>query len=79
MGPTRSGASTPQWTVIGDSTKEFLMAPSRERSFGLPPPKSRGMGASLTPITTIPWMENALAAQTMMTVFAPFLISFESS
>jgi hypothetical protein len=74
MGPTHSGASTPRWTVIGDSTKEFLLAPSREGSFGLPSPKSRGMGASLTPITTIPLMENAPTAQTMMMV-PPWMVA----
>jgi hypothetical protein len=62
MGPTRSGVSTPRWTMIGDSVEEFLTVPSVEGSFSLPSPRRHGMGASLTPVITTPWMVNTLAA-----------------
>jgi hypothetical protein len=39
-GPTHSGASTPWWAMIEDSTDEFLMTSRGERSFGLPSPRS---------------------------------------
>jgi hypothetical protein len=41
MGSTRSRASTPRWAMIEDYTEEFLMASSREGSFGLPSPRRR--------------------------------------
>jgi hypothetical protein len=68
MGSTHSVASTPQRAMRGNSTKEFLKVPSGEGSFGLPSPRRHGTGASLTPITTTPQMENALATQSTMTV-----------
>jgi hypothetical protein len=52
MGSTRGGVSTPRWAMIEDSTEEFLMASSGEGCFSLPSPGRRGVGASLTPITT---------------------------
>jgi hypothetical protein len=54
--------------MIKDSDEEFLMASSGEGSFSLLSPRRRGTGASLAPITTTPWMENAPASQAMMTV-----------
>jgi hypothetical protein len=68
MGSTHSRASTLWWAMIEDSAEEFLTTSSREGSFGLPSPRRRGMGASLAPITTTPWMENALTAQATITV-----------
>jgi hypothetical protein len=54
MGSTCSRVSTLRRAMIGDSTRELLMKPSREGSFSLPSPRRRGMGASLAPITTTP-------------------------
>jgi hypothetical protein len=68
MGSTRSGKPTPRQAMIEDFTEEFLMTLSGEGSFGLPSPRRRGMGASLTPIKTTQRMENALAAQAMAMV-----------
>jgi hypothetical protein len=68
MGSTRSRASTPWQAMIEDTAMEFFTVSSGERSFVLPSPRRRGVGASLTPTTTTPWMENALATQAMMTV-----------
>jgi hypothetical protein len=76
MGPTCSGASTPRQTMIGDSTEEFLMALSGEGSFGLPSPRRHGTGASLAPVTTTPWKENALAAQATMMVPSQMMTSW---
>jgi hypothetical protein len=42
MASTCSGASTPWWAMIEDSTEEFLMASSGEGSFGLPSPRRHG-------------------------------------
>jgi hypothetical protein len=67
-GSTHSRASTPWRAMIEDSANKFLMASSGEGSFGLPYPRRRDTGASLTPTTTTPWMENALATEAMMTV-----------
>jgi hypothetical protein len=68
IGPTHSGASTLRRTMIGDSIEEFLTVPNGEGSFDLPSPRRCGMGASLAPITTSLWKENALAAQATMMV-----------
>jgi hypothetical protein len=65
ISPTRSRASTPRQTMIGDSVEEFLTTPSGDGSFSLPSPRRRDTGASLTQITTTLWMENAPAAQAM--------------
>jgi hypothetical protein len=42
--------------------------PSGEGIFGLPSPKRRDTGASLAPMTTTPWIENASTAKAMVTV-----------
>jgi hypothetical protein len=68
MGPTHSEASTLWRTMVEDSTEEFLMVPSGEGIFGLPSPKWHDTGASLAPVTTTPWKENAPTAKAMMTV-----------
>jgi hypothetical protein len=68
MGSTHNGASTLWWAMTEDFTEEFLTASRGERSFGLPSPRRRGTGASLAPITTMPWMEKAPATQATMTV-----------
>jgi hypothetical protein len=68
MGPTRSGASTPRRTMIGDFAEEFLTMPSGEGSFGLPSPRRRGTGVLLAPVTITLWKENSLTAQATMTV-----------
>jgi hypothetical protein len=68
ISPTRSRASTPRQTMIGDSVEEFLTTPSGDGSFSLPSPRRCDTGASLTQITTTLWMENAPAAQAMMIV-----------
>jgi hypothetical protein len=57
MGSTRSGIPSPQRAMIEDSVEQFLMVSSGEGGFSLP-----------SPVTTTPWMENALADQAMMTV-----------
>jgi hypothetical protein len=44
------------------------MLSSRDGGFGLPSPRRCSMGASLAPITTMPWMENAPAVQVMRAV-----------
>jgi hypothetical protein len=54
--------------MIEDSTEEVLIVSSGDGGFDLPSPRRHSMGASLTPITTIPQMENAPAAQGTMTV-----------
>jgi hypothetical protein len=54
--------------MIGDATEEFHTAPSGEGNFDLPSPRRRDMGASLAPVTTTLWKENAPAAQATMTV-----------
>jgi hypothetical protein len=63
MGSTCSGEPTPWQAMIEDSTEEFLMASSGEGSLSLPSPRRRDTGASLSPATTTPWMENASATQ----------------
>jgi hypothetical protein len=68
MGSTRCGASTPWRAMIEDSAEEFLTASSGDGGSGLPSPRRHDMGASLAPFTTTPRMENALIAQSMMTV-----------
>jgi hypothetical protein len=68
MGSTNSGAPTPWWSTIEDSTKEFLMASSGEGSFGLPSHRRRGTGALLTPVTSTPRMKKAPTTQATMTV-----------
>jgi hypothetical protein len=68
MGPTHTGASFPRQAMIEDSSEEFLMTSSRDGGFGLPCPRRRGMGASLTQVTTTSWIENAPIARAMMMV-----------
>jgi hypothetical protein len=46
--------------MIEDSTEKFLMASSREGSFGLPSPKRCGRGAMLAPLTTTSWLKDIL-------------------
>jgi hypothetical protein len=70
LGSTRSGASTPQRSMIEDSPKEFLTASSREGSFSHLSPRWRSTGAPLAPMTTTTRKENALA--TMM--FPPQMV-----
>jgi hypothetical protein len=41
MGSSHSGASTPLWAMIEDSTKEFLMTSRGEGSFSHPSPRRR--------------------------------------
>jgi hypothetical protein len=60
MGSTRRRASTPWWAMIEDSTEEFLMVSSREGTFGLPSPRRRDTGASLSPIVTTSWLKDIL-------------------
>jgi hypothetical protein len=48
MGTTHSRASTPWQTMIEDFAEEFLMASSGEGSSGLPSPRRRSVGGSLT-------------------------------
>jgi hypothetical protein len=68
MGTTRSGTPSPRQTMIEDSAEEFLMVSSGEGGSALPSPRRRGTGALPAPITTTPWMENALATQPMTMV-----------
>jgi hypothetical protein len=68
MGSTHSAAPTPQQAIIEDSAEEFLTVSSGEGSFRLPSRRRRGTGASPTPITATPKMENTPAAQATMTV-----------
>jgi hypothetical protein len=68
MGSTHGGASSPRWAMIEDSVEDFLTASSVEGSFGLPSPRRRNMRTLLSPTTTTPWLENALATQAMMMV-----------
>jgi hypothetical protein len=63
MGSTRSGAPTLQWAMMEDVAEGFLTASSEEGSFGLPSSRRCDTGASLTPVTTTPRLENASAAQ----------------
>jgi hypothetical protein len=63
MGSTRSGPSTTHRAMIEDSTEEFLRVSSGEESFSHPSPRRCDMGALLTPITTMTWMEDTPAAQ----------------
>jgi hypothetical protein len=46
--------------MIEDSTEEFLTTSSGEGSFGLPSPRKHDMRASLTPVTTTPWLKGIL-------------------
>jgi hypothetical protein len=57
-----------RWAMIEDCTEEFLTTSSGEGSLSLPSHRRCGTGASLAPVTTTLRMENALAAQAMMTV-----------
>jgi hypothetical protein len=50
VGSTRSGASTPQWSTVEDSTEEFLTASSGEGSFGHPSPRRCNMWPHLPPL-----------------------------
>jgi hypothetical protein len=68
MGSTHSGTPSLRWTMVEDSTEEFLTVSSGEGAFGFSLHRRRGTGALPVPIGTIPWMENAPATQAMMTV-----------
>jgi hypothetical protein len=68
MDSTCSGTPSPWQAMIKDFNEEFIMVSSRKGGSGLPSPKRRDMGAHSTPVTTTPWMENALATQATMTV-----------
>jgi hypothetical protein len=70
VGLTRSGASTPQWTMIEDSTKKFLTALSGEESFSHPSPRRCRTGAPFACTATTTWKENAPA----MTRFPPRMV-----
>jgi hypothetical protein len=61
MGLTHSGTPSLCQAMIEDSAKEFHMA-------------SGGEGASPTPVTTTPWMENVPATQATMTV-PPWMVA----
>jgi hypothetical protein len=68
MGSTRSGSPSPRWAMIEEVIKELHMVSSREGDSRLPSLGRCGTGALPTPITTMPWMENAPAIQVMMMV-----------
>jgi hypothetical protein len=68
MGSTHSGTSIPWRAMIEDFAQLFLMVSCGEGSFDFPSPRRHGTGASLAPVTTMPLMEDAPAAQAMMTV-----------
>jgi hypothetical protein len=59
MGSTHSGASTPRWAMIEDSTMEFLTVSSGEGSCSHPSPTRRSTGAPFAPTTAATWKENA--------------------
>jgi hypothetical protein len=62
MGSTRSKTPSSRWAMIEDSIEEFLTASSMGGGgSGLPSPRRYGTGALSAPVTTTPWMENALA------------------
>jgi hypothetical protein len=68
MGYTRSETPSPRRAMIEDSIKAFLTTSSGEGGSSLPSPRRRGVGAPPVPVTTTPWMVNALTTQAMMTV-----------
>jgi hypothetical protein len=68
IGSTHSGSPSPRRAMIDDSTEEFHTTSSGEGGSSLSSPKKCGMGALPTPVTNIPWMENAPATQAMTTV-----------
>jgi hypothetical protein len=74
MVSTQSGAPTPRRATIEDSVEEFHTTSSGEGSFGHPSPRRHDTGASLTPITTMPRMENAPATQATTTV-PPWMVA----
>jgi hypothetical protein len=57
--------------MIEDFIKEFLTASSGEGGSSLPSPRRPGTGALPVPVTTTPWMENALATRVMTMVPSP--------
>jgi hypothetical protein len=61
MGSTRTGTPSTWWVMIEDSTEEILTVSSGEGGSDLPSPRRHGMGAPFAPVTTTPWIENALA------------------
>jgi hypothetical protein len=61
VGSTRSGACTPQWATMEDSTKEFLIVSSGKGSIDHPSPRWHSTGASFTPTTTTTRKENTPA------------------
>jgi hypothetical protein len=68
IGSTHSRTTSPRRAMIEDSTEEFDMVSSGVGGFSHPSPRSHITGALPTPITTTPWMENALATQVPTTV-----------
>jgi hypothetical protein len=68
MGSTRSGPLSPRRAMIEDSTKEFVTASSSEGSSSLPSRMRHGARTLPAPSTSIPWLEDATAIYTMMTV-----------
>jgi hypothetical protein len=68
MGSTRSGTLSLLWAMIGDSIEEFHMASDGEGRIDLPSPRRHSTGASITPTTTIPWLETTPTTQAMMTI-----------
>jgi hypothetical protein len=79
MGSTHSGSSTPWLAMIEDSAEEFLMASRGEGSFGIPSPKRRGTGASITPVTTTPWLKYILDITTAQQAESSFQCQGEAS
>jgi hypothetical protein len=54
--------------MIEDTIEDVLTVSRGEGSFSLPSHRRHSTEASLTPTTTTPWMENALAMSSMITV-----------
>jgi hypothetical protein len=71
---TRGGSPSLR-TILEDSTDEFYMASSGEGSSGLPLPWRHSMGTPPSPITTMPWLEDAPIRQTMMTILLCTVLS----
>jgi hypothetical protein len=61
MGSTRSGSPSPRRAMIEYSIIEFHTTSSREGASILPSPRRHSVGALPAPVTTTPWMKNALA------------------
>jgi hypothetical protein len=74
MGSPRNMPLTLRWSMIVDSIEEFFTASSGEGGSGLPSSRRHGTVAPSASVTTMPWLEDALATQAMTTILPRILV-----